>query len=76
VEIRAITLLRFGKSAKKHLEAAQVPTLAQATLWLAQIGGYTGKSSGGPPGSVTLTRGLKEVAAVVRAFDALEANCD
>jgi hypothetical protein len=76
VEIRAITLLRFGKSAKKHLEAAQVPTLAQATLWLAQIGGYTGKSSGGPPGSVTLTRGLKEVAAVVRAFDALEVTCD
>jgi hypothetical protein len=76
VEIRAITLLRFGKSAKKHLEAAQVPTLAQATLWLAQIGGYTGKSSGGPPGSVTLTRGLREVAAVVRAFDALEATCD
>jgi hypothetical protein len=76
VEIRAITLLRFGKSAKKHLQAAQVPTLAQATLWLAQIGGYTGKSSGGPPGSVTLTRGLKEVAAVVRAFDALEATCD
>jgi hypothetical protein len=76
VEIRAITLLRFGKSAKKHLQAAQVPTLAQATLWLAQIGGYTGKSSGGPPGSVTLTRGLKEVAAVVRAFDAMEATCD
>jgi len=76
VEIRAITLLRFGKSAKKQLEAAQVPTLAQATLWLAQIGGYTGKSSGGPPGSVTLTRGLKEVAAVVRALDALQATCD
>ena len=76
VEIRAITLLRFGKSAKKHLEAAQVPTLAQVTLWLAQIGGYTGKSSGGPPGSVTLTRGLKEVAAVVRAFDAMESTCD
>lgn len=72
LEIRAIVLLRFGKSAKKHLADAQVPTLAQATLWLAQIGGYTGKSSGGPPGSVTLTRGLKEVAAVVRALDALE----
>jgi hypothetical protein len=76
VEIRAITLLRFGKSAKKRLQDSQVPTLSQASLWLAQIGGYTGKSSGGPPGSVTLTRGLKEVAAVVRAFDAWEANCD
>ncbi len=76
VEIRAITLLRFGKSAKKRLQDSQVPTLAQVSLWLAQIGGYTGKSSGGPPGSVTLTRGLKEVAAVVRAFDALEADCD
>ena len=76
VEIRAITLLRFGKSAKKHLGDSQMPTLAQVTLWLAQIGGYTGKSSGGPPGSVTLTRGLKEVAVAVRTLEATEGICD
>lgn len=31
-------------------------------------GGYTGKFSGGPPGNVTITSGLKEVAVVVRAM--------
>lgn len=76
VELRAIVLLRFGKSAKKYLGDAQVPTLAQATQWLAQIGGYTGKSSGGPPGSVTLTRGLKEVAVAVRTLEATDEICD
>jgi hypothetical protein len=76
VEIRAIVLLRFGKSAKKHLGDTHVPTLAQVTLWLAQIGGYTGKSSGGPPGSVTLTRGLKEIAVAVRTLEATEGICD
>lgn len=70
-ELRAITLLRFEKAANKHFsEGSVVPTLAQATLWLAQLGGYTGKSSGGPPGSVTLARGLKEIAGAVRALNA------
>lgn len=75
-ELRAITLLRFEHAANKHFSADIVPTLAQATLWLAQIGGYTGKSSGGPPGSVTLARGLKEVGTAVRALAALEGSCD
>lgn len=76
VELKAIVLLRFGKSAKKHMGDALVPTLAQVTLWIAQIGGYTGKSSGGPPGSVTLTRGLKEVAVAVRTLEAAKEICD
>ena len=77
IELRAITLLRFQKQASKHfLEDEVIPSLAQATLWLAQIGGYTGKSSGGPPGSVTLTRGLTEVAVAVRALEALAGSCD
>jgi len=42
--------------------------LAKATLWLAEIGGYTGKSSGGPPGSTTLARGLAQVQAAVRVL--------
>lgn len=75
-ELRAITLLRFEKVATQHFSNGIVPTLAQATLWLAQIGGYTGKSSGGPPGSVTLARGLREVATAVRTLDALAGSCD
>jgi transposase-like protein/transposase Tn5 family protein len=76
IELRAITLLRFEKAAPKHYSAQIVPTIAQATLWLAQIGGYTGKSSGGPPGSTTLARGLQEVATAVRALEALEPSSD
>lgn len=77
LELRAIILLHFGASAKKRLATGNVPTLGEATYWLAKIGGYTGKSSGGPPGSVTLTRGLKEIQSVVRALEAMEdKSCD
>lgn len=71
IELRAIALLRFGTAAKQRLSDSAPITLAQATLWVAQLGGYTGKSSGGPPGSITLARGLKEVAASVRTLKAL-----
>lgn len=37
-------------------------TLQQAVWLIAQIGGYTGKSSGGPPGAETIGRGLRDVA--------------
>ena len=71
IELRAITLLRFGKKGKKSTPAAAAPTLAEVTLWVAQLGGYTGKSSGGPPGSIVLARGLQEVSAAVRTLEAL-----
>lgn len=33
-------------------------TTGQITLWLAEFGGYMGpKSSGGPPGSISIKRG-------------------
>ena len=73
VELRAIALVRFGTSAGQHLIAAPTPTIAQAVQWLAEIGGYTGKSSGGPPGSVTIGRGLKDVIVVARALAAQDA---
>jgi hypothetical protein len=75
IELRAIKLLRFGKKAKARLSDATVPSLAEATLWLAEIGGYTGKSSGGPPGTITLSRGLDQVGAAVRALEALDPSC-
>jgi len=76
VELRALKLLRFGKAANKGAGRATVPTISEATLWLAQLGGYTGKSSGGPPGSVTLGRGLAQLEAAARALEALEPSCD
>lgn len=34
------------------------PTMVKVVEWVARLGGYTGKSSGGPPGSITIGRGL------------------
>lgn len=71
LELRALVLLRFGKSGESKLANGAVPTLKDAVLWLAQIGGYTGKSSGGPPGSATLTRGFSELSVAVRTLEAV-----
>jgi Transposase DNA-binding/Transposase DDE domain len=76
IELRALKLLRFGKSGNKSVTQPNGPTLSEATLWLAQLGGYTGKSSGGPPGSVTLARGLTQLQAATRALEALDPSCD
>jgi hypothetical protein len=70
VEIRAAALLRFGKAGKSRLRA-RAPTMAEITTWIAEIGGYTGpKSSGGPPGAITIARGLKDVRAAAKALAA------
>jgi hypothetical protein len=46
-------------------------TLGQVIILIAQAGGYTGKSSGGPPGTITLTRGMDRVQAAVAAIQRL-----
>jgi hypothetical protein len=38
----------------------------------ARLGGYTGKSSGGPPGTTTISRGLEDVLVAARAISASE----
>lgn len=71
-EIKAAALLYFGKAGKKKAASATVPTIGDVALWIAYLGGYTGKtSSGGPPGSITLARGLESVRAAAQALEAL-----
>ncbi len=56
VEIRAITLLRFGKSAKKHLQAAQVPILAPIIVKQSAVSLVTickCRSAGGKAATIT-----------------------
>jgi len=43
-------------------------TMEVAAFWLARFGGYTGKSSGGPPGGITIGRGLADVLVAARAI--------
>lgn len=74
-EIRAAALLRFGKAGKALLKAR--PSIAEVTTWIAEIGGYTGsKSSGGPPGSIVIARGLKDVLAAAKVLAATQSSSD
>jgi hypothetical protein len=56
-EIDAAIILT--KTKKHHI--GDKLTLQQAVTLIAQCGGYIGKSSGGPPGTQTITRGLHDV---------------
>jgi hypothetical protein len=41
------------------------PKLGVLITWLAELGGYTGKSSGGPPGATVITRGFDRIQLLV-----------
>jgi hypothetical protein len=50
------------------------PTLGEIVGYIAELGGYIGKSSGGPPGVKVLQRGLSRVVPVARALHLLRAR--
>jgi hypothetical protein len=60
-EIHALLLLKRQQKKRTETVLDTMPTIAQAARWIADLGGYTGKSSGGPFGSITLGRGLEWV---------------
>jgi len=68
-EIQALILLKRKQKKRTEQVPNTMPAIGQATIWIAELGGYTGKSSGGPPGSITIGRGLEKVRA---AADVLE----
>jgi hypothetical protein len=47
--------------------------IGTAVAWIARFGGYTGKSSGGPPGAIVIGRGLQEVLVGARVYAVLQA---
>ncbi len=74
VEVKALLLLRSENHQRRGLRiSAKTLTLRDALLMIAELGGYTGKSSGGPPGAITLARGLfrlRDAADTLRAMRA------
>jgi hypothetical protein len=70
-EIQALILLKRKHKKRTETIPDTMPTIAQAARWIADLGGYTGKSSGGPFGSITLGRGLTKVTIVASALESL-----
>ncbi len=66
VEIEAIMALKRRKP--KDYDPDRTPTIAQAVRWIAELGGYTGKQSGGPPGTIVIGRGLRDVEIAARVL--------
>ena len=73
-EIRSLILLMRGIKKRNESIPDTTPTIGTATEWIARLGGYTGKSSGGPPGSITIRRGLEKVRPGAQVLAALEAE--
>jgi hypothetical protein len=71
-EIRALLLLKRKYKKRTETIPDAMPTIAQAARWIADLGGYTGKSSGGRFGSITLGRGLTKVLVVASALESLD----
>lgn len=71
VELEALRLLKRQQKKKTEVVDDSVPTIAVAVRWIADLGGYTGKSSGGPPGATTLGRGLEDLAVAARILTSL-----
>jgi hypothetical protein len=51
----------FLASPKTRHRRGQTPTISEAVFLLAKVGSYTGKASGGPPGSLVIARGLSRI---------------
>jgi hypothetical protein len=68
-EIDAAIVLR-RKRTKRRL--GDVPSLVEMVRMVADLGGYTGKSSGGPPGATVIGRGLQRVMIAAEVVEAIQ----
>jgi hypothetical protein len=70
-EIAAAVLMKRKYRRQNEPDPNPNPSIGEIVLWLAELGGYTGTSSGGPPGSITIRRGLDIVSPVATALEQL-----
>lgn len=60
-EIEALIMMKRSRKKKNEVVPDDVPTIAQAVRWIADLGGYVGSKSSGPPGATVIARGLERV---------------
>lgn len=66
-EIEALKLERRSRARPKRPRLPEMPTIEQATHWLAELGGWIGPRNG-PPGSTTIARGLERLGYLVEGI--------
>lgn len=64
----ALYMLKF----KTNKLPKQPPSLQEATRWLAQMGGYLGRKSDGPPGLKTVWQGYQSLLQAVALYEVLK----
>ena len=64
----------IGLTQPKGYKRGDMPTIGLAVRWIADLGGYTGKSSGGPPGSIVIGRGLMWMAPAMKLVEKNDEN--
>jgi hypothetical protein len=67
VEIEALLAERRGRVGR-GVRLPKEPTVGQVTDWIAEMGGWMGPKTSGPPGSVTIARGLQVLAIYTQAL--------
>lgn len=71
-EIEALIFFKRKYKKKTETISDEMPTLLQAVTWLAEIGGYMGpRVAGGPPGSITIRRGLEHIRPGALIFESI-----
>jgi len=71
IEVEVLVALKRRYKSRNEVIPDGMPSIALAVCWIAEMGGYNGKSSGGPPGSITIARGLDHLRAGVEAVLAM-----
>lgn len=73
--VEIIALITAKREYKTSVESVPdgIPTIAQATRWIAELGSWTGqyRKKGGGPGTTTIARGLEHLATWTHAVSAL-----
>ena len=72
-EIEATILLKRRQKKRTESVPDGEPTIAQAVLWIAELGSFAGKR-GEQPGAITIARGLEKVRTAAEIIEQLRAS--
>jgi len=65
----------FVKFNPKKIIPKRVPSMKQATIWIAQLGGFMARKGDGDPGITHIWRGLQKLADMAEGARLLRQTC-